>query len=73
MSFLVDQYPIAMEGALLRYYTDVFLDSNKGTDVIKLTCQEHGDATDRAFTVADMETALGDYFTFTFRRPESAQ
>ena len=57
---------VAMEGGVLRFYTDVFLDSDKGTDVIKLTCQEQGDVTDRTFTVADMETALGDYFTFTF-------
>ena len=62
-----------MEGGLFRYYTDVYLDSDKDTDAIKLTCQEHGDVTDRPFTIADMETALGDYFTFTFPRPESAQ
>jgi len=57
---------IAMEGGLLRYYTDVFLNSDKGTDVIKLTCQEQGDVTDKTFTISDMETAVGDYFTFTF-------
>ena len=62
------QEPIAMDGALLRYYTDVFLNSDKGTDVIKLTCQEHGDVTDRTFTVSDMETAVGDYFTFAFTK-----
>ncbi len=60
------QESIAMDDGLLRYYTDVFLDSDKGTDVIKLTCQEQGDVTDRTFTISDMETALGDYFTFTF-------
>jgi hypothetical protein len=60
------QESIAMDDGLLRYYTDVFLDSDKGTDVIKLTCQEQGDVTDGTFTIADMETALGDYFTFIF-------
>ena len=50
----------------MRYYTDVFLDTGKGTDVIKLTCHERGVEIDRTFTVSEMETALGDYFTFTF-------
>ena len=67
------QEPIAMDNALLRYYTDIFLDSDKGTDVIKLTCQEQGENTDRPFTISDMETALGDYFTFTFAQSKAAK
>jgi hypothetical protein len=60
---------ISQAAGLVRYYTDVFLDSSKGTDVIKLTCQEQGYGMDRTFSVSEMETALGDYFTFNF--PES--
>jgi hypothetical protein len=67
------QEPIAMDNSLLRYYTDIFLDSDMGTDVIKLTCQEQGDNTDRPFTISDMETALGDFFTFTFQKVTTGQ
>ena len=31
---------MSQEAGLMRNYTDVHLGSNKGTDVIKLTCQE---------------------------------
>ena len=64
---------ISQAAGLLRYYTDVFLDSDKGTDVIKLTCQEQGYKMDTPFTISDMETALGDYFTFTFAQPNSTR
>ncbi len=64
---------ISQAAGLLRYYTDVFLDSDKGTDVIKLSCQQQGYGMDAPFTVSDMETTLGDYFTFTFQQSESAQ
>ena len=57
---------ISQAAGLLRNYTDVFLDSNKGTNVIKLTCQEQGYAKDGTFTISEMETAVDDYFTFTF-------
>ena len=57
---------ISQAAGILRYYTDVYLDSDKGTDVIKLTCQEQGYRTDGTFSFADMETALGDYFSFNF-------
>lgn len=60
---------ISQAAGLVRYYTDVFLDSSKGTDVIKLTCQEQGYGIDRTFSVSEMETAFGNYFTFNF--PES--
>ena len=64
---------ISQAAGLLRYYTDVFLDSDKGTDVIKLTCQQQGYRMDTPFTVSDMEATLGDYFTFTYQQSDSAQ
>lgn len=54
------------EGGIVRYYSDIYLKSDKGTDVIKLTCQQLGYTMDRTFTIAEMETALDDYFTFSF-------
>lgn len=44
----------------MRYYTEVFLESSKGTDVIKMVCQEYGSQTDNNFTVAEMQKALGN-------------
>ena len=64
---------ISDKTGLLRYYTDVYLDSEKGTDVIKLTCQVQGDMSTSNFPVSDMETALGDYFTFSFPQAERPQ
>jgi hypothetical protein len=52
--------------SIKRFYTEVYLDSDKGSDVIKLMCQEWGDGIDKNFPVADMQKALGDYFTFKF-------
>jgi len=52
--------------SIKRFYTEVYLDSEKGTDVIKLVCQDWGDAIDKNFPVADMQKTLGDYFTFKF-------
>lgn len=49
-----------------RFYTEVYLDSDKGTDVIMLMCQDWGDGIDKNFPVADMQKTLGDYFTFKF-------
>jgi hypothetical protein len=49
-----------------RFYTEVYLDSEKGTDVIRLSCQEWGDGIDKNFSVAEMQRTLGDYFTFNF-------
>ncbi|HHJ34197.1 MAG TPA: hypothetical protein ENJ87_00375 [Gammaproteobacteria bacterium] len=50
----------------LRFYTEVYLSSDSGTDIISMECQEYGDATDRNFTVAEMQSALGDYITFRY-------
>ena len=52
--------------SILRFYTEIYLTSGKGTDVIKMVCQEYGDQTDYHFTVKEIEVALGDYFSFTF-------
>lgn len=49
--------------AIMRFYTEVHLASTKNTDVILLECQEYGDSTDNNFTVAEMQTALGDIIT----------
>jgi hypothetical protein len=59
--------------SIMRFYTEVYLSSNKDTDVIKLVCQEYGDGIDRNFTVAEMQRALGDFISFTFdqnKKPE---
>ena len=52
--------------SILRFYTEIYLTSDKGTDIIKMVCQEYGDQTDYHFTVKEIETTLGDYFSFTF-------
>ena len=52
--------------SIMRFYTEVYLSSNKGTDIIKMVCQEYGSQTDRNFTVAEMQQALGDILTFKF-------
>ena len=52
---------------IMRFYTIMYLDSEKGTDVIKVECQRWGDGIDSNFTVSEMAEALGDYFTFNFK------
>ena len=52
--------------SILRFYTEVYLQSDKETDVIKLECQQYGGRIDRNFTVTEMQQALGDYFSFNF-------
>jgi len=52
--------------SILRFYTEVYLSSNNDTDIIKMVCQEYGGPSDRNFTVAEMQSALGDYITFIF-------
>ena len=54
------------EPSIMRFYTEIYLSSDKGTDIIKMVCQEYGSQTDRNFTVKEMQEALGDYFTITF-------
>ena len=57
------------DAGIFRFYSDIYLDSDKGTDVIKLACQVWGFGTERNFTVTEMEPVLGDYFTFSFPQP----
>jgi len=64
---------ISQAAGLVRYYTDVFLDSGKGTDVIKLTCQEQSYGMEGTFTISEMETTVSDYFTFTFPMSKPAK
>lgn len=52
--------------SILRFYTEIYLTSNKNTDVIKMVCQQYGDSKDYHFTVKDIETTLGLYFSFNF-------
>lgn len=53
--------------SIMRFYSEVYLSSNKDTDVIKMVCQEYGDRTDRNFTVEEMQQALGEFITFTYK------
>lgn len=57
----------------MRFYTEVYLQSDIGTDVIKLDCQQYGGRIDRNFTVAEMQQALGEYFTFNIAITNSQQ
>jgi len=52
--------------SILRFYTEVYLKSNKDTDIIKMVCQFYGDTIDRNFTVAEMQEALGDFVTIEY-------
>ena len=49
-----------------RYWTTVYLASDKDTDVIKLDCEYWGGEIDRNFTVTEMQQSLGELMTFTF-------
>lgn len=59
--------------AIKRFYTELYLDSEKATDVIKLVCQEWGDGFDKNFTVTEMQQALGDFFTLSFANKNNPQ
>lgn len=59
------QYPQETVFAV-RYFTEVYLYSEHNSDIIKLECQVWGDTMDGSFPVADMQKALGDYFSFNF-------
>jgi len=52
--------------AIMRYYTEVYLESDKDTDIIKMVCQQYGSQTDNHFTVADMQATLGDIARFAY-------
>jgi hypothetical protein len=51
------------------YATEVFLDSDKNTDVIKLECDIWAMPPSTNFSYADIQRTLGDYLTFKFKSP----
>ena len=51
---------------IMRFYTEVYLSSEKDTDVIKMICQTWGDGIDRNFTVSEMAESLAPILTFNF-------
>jgi hypothetical protein len=57
------------DAGIWSFFSEIHLDSDKGTDVIMLRCQSWSYIMHWHFSVADMQKALGNYFTFTF--PES--
>ena len=61
-----DGQRIASQGGIYLYFSEIYLQSSKGTDVTMLRCERSGYNLDWHFAVADMKQALGDYFTFTF-------
>lgn len=60
------------QAAVMRYYTEVQLESDRGTDVIEMVCQQYGSQTDNHFTVADMQATLGDIVRFELAGNEAA-
>ena len=56
----------ASDAGIWSFFSEIHLDSDKGTDVIMLRCQSWGFGMNWHFSVTDMQTALGDYFTFNF-------
>ena len=55
------------------YRSEIFLDSEKGTDVIKLECDRWAVPPSFNFSFADMQQTLGDYLTFNFNFPDNPQ
>ena len=58
--------------AIMRYYTEVHLESDKGTDVIEMVCQQYGSQTDKHFTVAEMQATLEDIARFAYPETDTA-
>ena len=50
----------------LRFITEVYLKSEKGTDVIALNCEDFGPAFDDNFSVLEMQKTVSGYFSFVF-------
>ena len=63
----------ASDAGIWVFFSEIHLDSDKGTDVIMLRCQTWGYGMNWHFSVSDVQTTLGDYFTFTFPKPASKQ
>jgi len=58
---------------IINYFTEVYLHSDHNSDIIKLVCSVWADRLDGSFTVLEMQKALGDYFSFTFAKPDIKQ
>ena len=61
----------ASDAGIWAFFSEIHLDSNKGTDIIMLRCQSWGFGMHWHFSVTDIQAALGDYFTFTFPQNET--
>jgi hypothetical protein len=68
-----DGRTIISVGNIVRYWTEVYLSSDKGTDIIKMVCQEYDGIEGKNFPVADMQNALGDYVTINFAMEKPAK
>ena len=53
------------------YSSEIFLDSEKGTDVINMECSTWAVPPSFNFSFGDMQQTLGDYFTFQFKSAET--
>lgn len=55
------------------YTTEIYLDSDKGTDIIKMVCGNWATYPSNNFSIADIKQTLGDYFSFSFNLPEAVK
>jgi hypothetical protein len=60
-------------GIIFRFWTALYLSSDKGTDIIKMVCQAYDGVAGRNFPVADMQDTLGDYLTINFAGEKPAK
>jgi len=51
------------------FESEIFLDSEQGTDIIKMVCRTLVSWPGSNFSYADMQQTLGDYLTFNFNFP----
>ena len=61
------------DGGIWSYHSEIFLDSGKHTDVVMLRCEQWGYNTEQHFSATNMQTALGNYFTFNFPQNKPAR
>jgi hypothetical protein len=55
------------------YATEIYLDSEEDTDVIKMECGTWAMPPSFNFSYADIQQTLGDYFTFNFPQTEPSK
>ena len=55
------------------YTSEIFLNSAKGTDIINMVCGRWAAPPSFNFSFADMQQTLGDFVTFQFNFPASAE